>query len=73
MEDEHRSLTVFTCRSSAFPPTALIHGLADSGITYEDSEAIYNTLRAFGVSTEIALVPGAEHGFDVGAVNDVGL
>ena len=60
-----------SCRSPAFPPTALIHGTGDTAALPEDSQFIFDRLGSLGVPAELSLVPEAPHGFDVGATNEV--
>jgi acetyl esterase/lipase len=51
--------------SKTFPPTMFIHGTADTVTPTRISEKAYETLTALGVKTELILVEGADHMFDM--------
>lgn len=53
-----------------FSPTFFLHGDADSMVLTEFSQRAREDLGKQGVVTEIALVPGASHGFDAGISQD---
>jgi len=52
------------------PPTFIVHGEADNGVPFEDSVFWKSELDREGVKNVLVGVPGAYHGFEVGAVND---
>lgn len=52
--------------AKSFPPTFFVHGLADDLVIPDLTKEAYHRLEELGVETEIALVPEASHGFDLG-------
>lgn len=48
--------------STKYPPTALIHGTADTDVPYEESDAMDKALTHFKVPHKFLSVPGAGHG-----------
>lgn len=48
--------------SPNFPPTALVHGTADTIVPVAESTKRADSLRAFGVEVQLDLVEGGEHG-----------
>ena len=51
--------------SKDFPPTFIIHGTADKVVAPRLSEKAHRTLTDMGVVTELRLVDGQDHGFDI--------
>jgi acetyl esterase/lipase len=51
--------------TSDYPPTLLLHGDQDKDVPYQQSEMMAAELTKAGVENELAIIPGAEHGFDV--------
>lgn len=47
---------------ASFPPTMLIHGEKDTGVSPSESEYTHKQLQKVGVRSELHIVPGAEHG-----------
>ena len=45
----------------SFPPTVLVHGLADSAVSPLESQVTYDRLKELGVKTELITVPRALH------------
>ncbi|KAL8278027.1 hypothetical protein RQP46_009659 [Phenoliferia psychrophenolica] len=58
--------------TKTFPPSALIHGMADDGVPIAGSDEWKATLDSLGVPNVLSRVPGAGHGFEVGAENTAG-
>jgi acetyl esterase/lipase len=52
--------------SSAFPPTLLLHGEADSDVPYAESVSMLQALRAAKVDVDLVTVPRCGHLFDEG-------
>lgn len=50
---------------SAYPPTLLIHGTADTDVPHDESAAMAATLRTEGVTAELLSLDGVEHAFDL--------
>ncbi|KAF2101891.1 alpha/beta-hydrolase [Rhizodiscina lignyota] len=50
--------------SEDFPPTYFIHGEADQVVDVNVVKDAHNKLKAFGVETEMVVVPGQPHAFD---------
>lgn len=48
--------------TSAYPPTLLVHGTADTDVPYERSVEMAAEFKAHGVPYEFITVPGAGHG-----------
>lgn len=65
-DDDYDRIDPVNLFSSNFPPTFFIHGLEDNLVIPEFSKRASRALRALGVETELAIVPGASHGFDIG-------
>ncbi len=57
-----RDLSPVTWVSSGAPPFLLIHGTADTLVPFDQSQELYNKLRAAGVSCEIYQEKGGHHG-----------
>ncbi|KAF9875484.1 hypothetical protein CkaCkLH20_06865 [Colletotrichum karsti] len=55
-----------TLFSSTFPPTFFGHGGADESVSVELAEWAHKALKEHGVDTELLVVDGAGHGFDMG-------
>lgn len=51
--------------SKMYPPTMFIHGLSDTFDRCTVSERAHADLQGLGVTTELLLVPGKEHMFDL--------
>jgi acetyl esterase/lipase len=51
--------------ASDSPPTLLIHGTADQVISYRESQLFFDALQQAGVPSELILVEGAGHSFDL--------
>ena len=51
-------------------PTLLIHGLDDDTIPYTETEYFYERMQAAGIDSELILVPGAGHSFDLNKQGD---
>lgn len=49
--------------SSDDPPTLLIHGDSDDLVHHRNSEAMYGALKGEGVTTEMVIIEGGDHGF----------
>jgi acetyl esterase/lipase len=49
--------------SAKTPPFLIMHGQADRGVPWQQSQALYDALRAKGVKAQLILVPGADHMF----------
>lgn len=47
------------------PPTFFVHGSADTSVSVELSRRAYETLKATGVESELIVVEGASHAFDM--------
>ncbi|EQB56747.1 hypothetical protein CGLO_03204 [Colletotrichum gloeosporioides Cg-14] len=52
--------------SPSFPPTFFGHGGADSAVDVKLAKRAHNALKADGVDTQLVVVEGADHGFDIG-------
>jgi acetyl esterase/lipase len=48
--------------SRAYPPTMLVHGTADTDVSYEQSKLMSERLRQAGVPHEFVTVPDGAHG-----------
>jgi acetyl esterase/lipase len=48
--------------TAEYPPTMLIHGMADTDVPYDRSVNMAHALERQGVEHELVTVPGAEHG-----------
>ncbi|KAH9916852.1 Alpha/Beta hydrolase protein [Fomitopsis serialis] len=46
---------------ATFPPTFLVHGLADGVVLPSESQATYDRLSELGVRVELIMVPNADH------------
>ena len=46
------------------PPTLLLHGDADPLVSLEQSELMLDALQSAGVTAELVVLEGAEHGFE---------
>jgi acetyl esterase/lipase len=46
------------------PPFLIMHGIADTGVPYQQSKELYDALQARGVKSELVLVPDANHIFE---------
>ena len=55
----------------SYPPTLLLHGVADSTVLVDDSDAVHRALTAAAVECVYLRVEGAEHGCDNRTVPDV--
>jgi acetyl esterase/lipase len=51
----------------AFPPTMLLHGMADALVPVAASEVMHEALTVAGVAAELHLFPDQPHGFDAAA------
>lgn len=47
---------------ASYPPTVLVHGLADTIVLPSDPQATYDRLQELGVRSELITVPHAIHG-----------
>jgi acetyl esterase/lipase len=45
------------------PPFLIMHGQADHAVPWQQSQELYDALRAQGVAAQLILVPGADHMF----------
>lgn len=50
---------------ASFPPTVLVHGLADDVVPPSESQATYDQLKELGVKAEFITVPRAVHGLQL--------
>ena len=57
-----RPLVVEANLDKSFPPTILVHGLADNVVLPSESQATYDRLKELGVRAELITVPRALHG-----------
>jgi acetyl esterase/lipase len=60
----YTALAPATYISAAFPPTVLLHGLADVTISPDTSERFFKLLRDAKVPAELHLYDGVPHAFD---------
>ena len=58
--------------SSAFPPTLLLHGTADTDVPYQQSADMAAALKEAGVTHELITIPDGPHGFDNAATPEDG-
>jgi acetyl esterase/lipase len=58
--DEATSLTYITAST---PPFLIMHGTSDHSVPLQQSEELYQALRAKGVAAQLVEVVGADHGF----------
>jgi acetyl esterase/lipase len=49
--------------SASSPPFLIMHGQADHAVPWQQSQELYDALRAQGVAAQLILVPGADHMF----------
>ena len=56
--------------SSAYPPTLLVHGSADTTVPVAESEDMAAALTAVGVENTYMRVEGREHGLDAMPVGE---
>jgi len=49
--------------SATSPPFLIMHGQADHAVPWQQSQELYDALRAQGVAAQLILVPGADHMF----------
>jgi acetyl esterase/lipase len=63
--DAAREASPLTYVSSRFPPVLLVHGTADTLVASRSSIRLYDALREAGVTTELHLVAGVDHAFDI--------
>jgi acetyl esterase/lipase len=52
--------------TSAYPPTMLIHGTADTDVPYEQSTMMAAQFQEHGVEHQLITIPNAEHGLSGG-------
>jgi acetyl esterase/lipase len=50
--------------SADFPPTLLLHGVADTDVPYQQSVMMATALAGAGVPHRLVTIPNGEHGFD---------
>ena len=50
--------------TTAWPPTPLIHGTADTDVPYERSADMAHALSSSGVPNRLITIPNGIHGFD---------
>lgn len=62
--DDARSASPLHQVSAGFPPTMLVHGLADDRVPAGMSQAMHEALLAHGVPSELHLFDGQIHEFD---------
>ncbi|KAI6044867.1 Alpha/Beta hydrolase protein [Pisolithus marmoratus] len=62
--EQHRPLFPQFAVTSAWPPTCLVHGSADTAVLIEESRHMHSLLMAANVDVELWEVDGAEHSFD---------
>ncbi len=62
--EDARSVSPLHQVSAGFPPTMLVHGLADDRVPPEMSQAMHEELLACGVPSELHLFDGQVHEFD---------
>lgn len=53
--------------TSSCPPTFFVHGSADTSVSVELSKRAHKQLKENGVETELVVVDGAGHAFDMGS------
>lgn len=53
--------------TSSCPPTFFVHGSADTSVSVELSNRAHKQLKENGVETELVVVDGAGHAFDMGS------
>jgi acetyl esterase/lipase len=58
---------------ASFAPTIFVHGTADNTVPLASSIDFFNKLNAAGVPTALTAIQGADHAFDVGALDAVEL
>jgi acetyl esterase/lipase len=51
---------------SAYPPTVMIHGTADTDVPFEQSRLMADQFRKHGVSFKLLTIPNGEHGLTGG-------
>lgn len=54
--------------SSIFPPTHLTHGTADTSVNHHESKYTHSQLLALGIHTELILLEGRGHMFEMGYI-----
>ena len=63
-EAAHRAASPTTYISAGFPPTAIFHGTEDVTIPLENSQSLFQQLRAAKVPAELHIFEGVPHAFD---------
>jgi dipeptidyl aminopeptidase/acylaminoacyl peptidase len=63
--DAARDASALTYISPDFPPVLLVHGTGDTLIAPRASVRLHDALREAGVTTDLHLVSGVDHGFDI--------
>lgn len=49
--------------SARTPPFLIMHGQSDHAVPWQQSQELYDALRAHGIAAQLVLVPGADHMF----------
>ena len=52
--------------TTAYPPTVLIHGTADTDVPFEQSQLMAREFKKHGVAMQFHEIAGAEHGLTGG-------
>lgn len=63
-DGDYARVDPMTLMSPDFPPTAFIHGTADTLVDYRFSRDAHRRLKDLGVESELISVEGRDHGFD---------
>jgi len=50
--------------TETYPPTMLLHGMADTDVPVAQSQQMADALEKAGVPTQLVLIPDGSHGFD---------
>jgi acetyl esterase/lipase len=58
-----RSASALTYIDKHDPPFLIQHGAADTSVSHKQSQRLHDALREAGVSSELILYPGVDHGF----------
>jgi acetyl esterase/lipase len=66
MPDKYREASSITYVSADDPPVLLLHGTADTQVSYKQSVMMKDALEKVGVPVELDLIEGAGHGWMTG-------